>query len=158
MAGVGTIVRSEAGELLRQPALYLFSAFLMLVVAEVAGTEAGLLGSPVLLTAGGLAVRALPVATVLVCLYLLFAVVEAMHRDRATGFEALLHAAPVSDTALMLGKGLAIAAVIAVALLRLRRRRPVLLAQGGERIESRSHSLLVFGRFSRRRISSGRRS
>ncbi|MBP7243408.1 ABC transporter permease subunit, partial [Amaricoccus sp.] len=145
MVGVGTIVRSEAGELLRQPALYLFSAFLMLVVAEVAGTEAGLLGSPVLLTAGGLAVRALPVATVLVCLYLLFAVVEAMHRDRATGFEALLHAAPVSDTALMLGKGLAIAAVIAVLCAAcVAAGLVLLLAQGGERIEI-GPLVLVFG-------------
>ncbi|MBP9824530.1 MAG: ABC transporter permease subunit [Thermoanaerobaculia bacterium] len=114
LAGTGTILRAEVGELFRQPALYLFSAFLMLVVAEVAGTEAGLFGSPVLLTAGGIAVRSLPVVTVLVCLYLLFVVVESMHRDSVTGFATLFHAAPVSDTAILLGKGLASTAVIAV--------------------------------------------
>ena len=37
-----------------------------------------------------------------------------MHRDTASGFAALFHSAPVSDTAILLGKGLASAAVIAV--------------------------------------------
>ena len=130
----------------------------MLVFAEVAGTEAGLLGSPVLLTAGGLAVRALPVATVLVCLYLLFAVVEAMHRDRATGFDALLDASPVSDTALLLGQGLAIAAVIAVLCAAcVAAGLVLLLAQGGGRVET-GHSYWFSVWFSGRPISSGRRS
>ncbi|MEO8197213.1 MAG: ABC transporter permease subunit [Thermoanaerobaculia bacterium] len=145
LAGAATILRSEAGELFRQPALYLFSAFLMLVVAEVAGTEAGLFGSPVRLTAGGIAVRSLPVVTVLVCLYLLFVVVESMQRDAATGFAALFHAAPVSDTAILLGKGLASAAVIvmlsaacvAAGLL-------LLLVQEGGQIEI-GPLLLIFG-------------
>ena len=145
LAGTWTILRSEAREILRQPALYLFSAFLMLVIAEVAGTEVGLLGSPMLLTAGGIAVRALPVATVLVCLYLLFSVVESMHRDSATGFDAIFHPAPVSGTAILLGKGLASAAVIAVlSIACVAAGLLLLLVQQGGRVEARP-LVLVFG-------------
>lgn len=143
--GTWTILRLELGETLRRPALYLFAAFLMLVVADVAGSATGPLDTPMLLTAGGVALRALPVASVLVCLYLLFAVVESLHRDVATGFEALFHPAPVSADAILFGKGLASAAVasvlsavcIAAGLL-------VLVAQEGGRIEV-APLLLIFG-------------
>ncbi len=113
-AGTWTVLRAELLELRRQPALWLFTAFLMLVVAEVAGTENDVFGAPVLLTAGGLAIRTLPVVTVLVCLYLLFAVVESMDREAVTGFDAICHATPVPTAAFLLGKSLAAAAVIGV--------------------------------------------
>lgn len=143
--GTWTILRLELGETLRQPSLYLFAAFLMLVVVEVAGSATGPLDTPMLLTAGGVALRALPVASVLVCLYLLFAVVESLHRDVATGFDALFHPAPVSATGIVLGKGLASAVVaavlsaacIAAGLL-------LLVAQEGGRIEI-APLLLIFG-------------
>ena len=114
LAGAWTILRSELSELRRQPALYLFTAFLMLVVAEVAGTEGDAFGAPVLLTAGSLAVRTLPVVTILVCLFLLFTLIESMHREAATRFDAIFHATPVSNGSILLGKGLAAVAVIGV--------------------------------------------
>jgi ABC-2 type transport system permease protein len=114
LTGAWTILRAELAELRRQPALYLFTAFLMLVIAEVAGTEGDAFGAPVLLTAGGLAVRTMPVVTILVCLFLLFTIIESMHREAATGFDAIFHATPVSNGAILLGKGLAGAAVIGV--------------------------------------------
>lgn len=111
-AGTGTIVRSEISELCRKPSLYLFTAFLMLVVVEVGGTEADAFGAPVLLTAGSLAVRTLPVVTVLVCLFLLFTVIESLYRETATGFDSIVHSSPVSNGAILTGKALAAAAVI----------------------------------------------
>ncbi len=112
--GAGTILQSELRELIRQPALYLFTAFLMLVVVEVAGTDTDVFGAPVLLTAGTLAVRTLPVVTVLVCLYLLFTVIESMQRERTTKLDSIFHASPVSGGAILLGKGLVAAVVIGV--------------------------------------------
>jgi ABC-2 type transport system permease protein len=62
--GTWTILRLELGETLRQPALYLFAAFLMLVVVEVAGSASrSASATPMLLTAGGIALRALPVVS-----------------------------------------------------------------------------------------------
>ncbi|HSF39832.1 MAG TPA: ABC transporter permease subunit [Thermoanaerobaculia bacterium] len=113
-AGAWTVLRSEIAELIRQPSLYLFTAFLMMVVAEVAGTEDDAFGAPVLLTAGNLAVNTLPVVTVLVCLFLLFTVIESLYRERATGFDSIFHSSPVSNAAILFGKGLASAVVIGV--------------------------------------------
>lgn len=113
-AGTWTILRAELAELCRQPSLYLFTAFLMLVVLEVAGAEGDAFGAPVLLTAGGLAVRTLPVVTILVCLFLLFTVIESLHREAATGFDSIFHSSPVSNGAILFGKGLASAVVVGV--------------------------------------------
>lgn len=112
-SGAGSIIRSELRDLLRQPALYLFALFLATVVMEIGVTETDGYGAPVLLTAGTLAVRAIPVVTLLVCLYLLFVVVEGMHRETATGFDTILYASPVPTAAIFLGKGAASALVIA---------------------------------------------
>ncbi len=86
----------------------------MLVVVEVAGTEDDAFGAPVLLTAGSLAVRTMPIVTILVCLFLLFFVIESIYRDTATKFDALVYSSPVSNGAILLGKGLAAAVVIGV--------------------------------------------
>ncbi|MEZ5312818.1 MAG: hypothetical protein R2862_03755 [Thermoanaerobaculia bacterium] len=113
VSGVRAVFRAEVGERFRQPSLYFFLALLMLVVGEVGGSEVDLLGGRPLLSAGVLAVRTIPVVTILVCLYLLFSVVESAERDRATGFADILYASAVPDAALLLGRQLANGAVIA---------------------------------------------
>ncbi len=110
--GAATIMNAELRELSRQPALYLFSLFLMAVVLEAGGTQSDAYGDPVRLSAGAFAVTALPVVTILVTLYLLFVVVESMHRDLATGFEPIAFASPISTGAMLTGKALASGAVI----------------------------------------------
>lgn len=143
--GAWTVLRAELTELGRQPALYLFTGFLMLVVVEVAGTEGDAFGAPVLLTAGSMAVRTLPVVTVLVCLYLLFTVIECMHRETATRLDALCYSTPVANGAILLGKALASAAVIGVLTVACGASGLLLLiAQTGGRIEVWPF-VLVFG-------------
>ncbi len=143
--GTWTILQAELSELRRQPALYLFTGFLMLVVVEVAGTEGDAFGAPVLLTAGSMAVRTLPVVTVLVCLYLLFTVIECMHREAATRFDAICYSTPVANGAILLGKALASAAVIGVLTVACGASGLLLLiAQTGGRIEVWPF-VLVFG-------------
>ncbi len=110
--GTATILGAELRDLRGQPSLYLFAAFLMAVVIEFGGAESDRYGSPMLVTAGGLAVRAIPVVTLLVCLYLLFVIVESMVRERVTRFEAIAFATPVPTSAILCGKALAAATVI----------------------------------------------
>lgn len=112
--GTATILAAELRELRSQPSLYLFTFFLMAVVPEAGGGEPDPYGGTLLVTAGGLAVRALPVVTLLVCLYLLFILVEAMHRDRSTGFESIAMSTPVHSAAMVMGRALAAGVVVSV--------------------------------------------
>jgi len=102
-----TVLMAELRELSRRPSGYLFAAFLFAVVTEVSGAETDAYGSTAILTAGGIAVNALPAVTVLTCLFLLFVIVESMHRDRATGFDAIALSTPVPTSAFIAGKSLA---------------------------------------------------
>lgn len=114
LRGTVTILAAELRGLSRQPSLYLFTLFLVAVIPEAGGGEPDPYGGTLLITAGGLAVRALPVVTLLVCLYLLFMLVEAMHRDRSTGFESIALSTPVPTAAMVAGRALAAGAVISV--------------------------------------------
>ncbi|MCA0375268.1 MAG: ABC transporter permease subunit [Gemmatimonadetes bacterium] len=114
LRATATVWTAECRTLLRQPSVYLFAALLFAVVTEVGGTEVDPYGSTAVLTAGGIAVAALPVVTVLTCLFLLFVVVESMHRDRATGFDVIALSTPVPTTAFLAGKALAAGTLIAV--------------------------------------------
>lgn len=109
-----TVLAAELRSLVRQPSGYLFATFLFAVVAEVGGAEADVYGSVPVLTAGGVAINALPAVTVLTCLFLLFVIVESLHRDRATGFEAIVFSSPVPTLSFIMGKALAAIALIGV--------------------------------------------
>ncbi len=105
---------SELRDLRSQPTLYLFTPLVMFTVVEFAATEGDVFGAPVIVTAGRMAVGTVEALTTLVCLLLLFQTVESLDRERRTGVDALLYASPVRSGALLLGKGLASAAVVAV--------------------------------------------
>ncbi len=113
LASVGVIVRSELSALVRQPAVALFGVLLLALIGEAAAS-AEVEGARVLLTTGVLAVSALEVVTFLLALVLLFVLVEAVHRDRATGFDAVLYATQVRTGALLAGKTLAALALMAL--------------------------------------------
>ncbi len=107
LSGAFTVLRSELHEVTRQPSLYLFAALLFALVPELAASDPDGYGGRTLLSAGDLAVRALPVVTVLVALYLLALVTESMQRDRVTGFDAIILSTPVATGALLTGRAIA---------------------------------------------------
>lgn len=115
-AGVARVARVELRQLRGQPGLYLFVPLLMLLVWETVASVRGVYGSAVTPTAGRLAVEALGVTTLLACLVLLFYTVQAVTRERTTGFRALLESSPVPTGAILLAKGVAHAAVLAALL------------------------------------------
>ncbi len=110
----GTVLVAELRALARRPSLYLFALLLSGVVTEFGGTEADAYGSTAILTGGGIAVSAMPAVTILMCLFLLFVVVESLHRDRTSGFEAILFSSPVPTSALVSGRMLAVFAVVSL--------------------------------------------
>jgi len=114
LRATATILMAELRSLMRQPSGYLFAVFLFAVVAELGGAEADAYGSTPVLTAGGIAISALPAVTVLICLFLLFVIVESLHRDRATGFDAIAFSSPVPTIAFVIGHALATTALIGV--------------------------------------------
>ena len=106
------ILRSELRELRGQPGLYLLLPFAMLLVLEFAETESGSFGTPVLQTAGGMAVGTLEAITMLVCLLLLFYTVESVSRERTTGCAPIFYSTPIRTGALLLAKSLANAVIV----------------------------------------------
>ena len=145
MRATATVLVAELRSLLRQPSCYLFAAFLFAVVTDVGGTEVDAYGSTAVLTAGGIAISALPAVTVLTCLFLLFVIVESLHRDRATGFEAIALSSPVPTTSFILGKALAAMVLIGLfTMVCVTGGAVLLLAQSGPSV-SLWPLLLVFG-------------
>ncbi|NBC16262.1 MAG: ABC transporter permease [Bacteroidetes bacterium] len=133
-ASVRQVLRAELRELRAQPAAYLFGGLTLLLVVEFA-TSAEVAGAPVLLTAGILAVGTIEVISFLLCLLLLFYTVESVHRERSTGFEAILYAAPLRTSALLLGKSLAGGVLVGIVLLSCTALGTVLVAMLGEQVE-----------------------
>lgn len=114
LASAVEVAWSELRDLRSQPTLYLFTPLVMFTVVEFAATEGDVFGAPVIVTAGRMAVGTVEALTTLLCLLLLFQTVESLDRERRTGVDALLYASPVRTGALLVGKGLASAAVVAV--------------------------------------------
>ncbi len=117
MRGAWTVMRAELKELRSQPGLYLFVPLIMLQVIGQAFFNEGPFDTPLLHTAGTLAVATMNVVTVLVALLLLFYTVESMERERRSGLSAIFHATPIRTGAALLGKALANAVVAASILL-----------------------------------------
>jgi hypothetical protein len=106
-AAAFTVMRAELREVSRQPSLYLFAVLLFALVPEVAVADADPYTGSTAWSAGDLAVRALPVVTTLIALYLLALVTESMQRDRVTGFDAIAHSTPIRTGALLSGRAFA---------------------------------------------------
>lgn len=101
------VARIELAQVRSQPGLYLFAAFAMLLAWEYAGSARGVFDSVPIHTAGGLAVGQLEATTTLICLLLLFHLVEALDRMRRLGIGALVFSTPLPTTALLAGAQLA---------------------------------------------------
>ena len=77
----------------------------------------GFLDTPLLITSGTFAVNTMGVLTVCLCLLLLFYTVEALERERSTRLAAIAYATPIRTGSLFLGKGMAMIAVVGLAII-----------------------------------------
>jgi ABC-2 type transport system permease protein len=116
LAGTLTVARFELAELLVQPGLYVFLPFIALFLLVDFDASQGPFDTVSLLTPGTAAVGGLFVLLPWLCLLLMFYTVESLQRERATGVGPIFHAAPVPTAALLAGKTLANAGVMAACL------------------------------------------
>jgi ABC-2 type transport system permease protein len=114
--GLWTVARAEGRGLLSQPGLYLFLPLLMFQMVSQAATAVGPFDTSLLLVPGRFAVRSMGQASVLVCLLLMFYVVESLEREPSAHFAPIHDATPVRTLSVLLGKVLANSGVAAVLL------------------------------------------
>jgi ABC-2 type transport system permease protein len=105
------LARAELRELVTQPGLYLFIPLIVLFTVVAALDATGMLDTPLLLTAGTMAVKQLKTLPLFVCILLLVYIVEALERERSVGFSVIRDALPVRTASLLLGKFVAVNAV-----------------------------------------------
>jgi ABC-type Na+ efflux pump permease subunit len=110
-AGAWHVARVELAELRSSPGLYLFVPLLLLETVGEALIEVGFLDTPLLVTSGTFAVRAMGALSTCLCLLLLFYTVESLERERTTRLAAVTHATPVRTESILLGKSIALTAV-----------------------------------------------
>ena len=111
LRGIAAVARAEFRELCNQPGLYIFVPLILLQILGSSLVALGAFQTPLLLTAGSIAVRSLNTITFLVCFLLLFYTVESIARDRANGIDALIYSTPLATASILFGKAIANALV-----------------------------------------------
>ena len=96
--------RAEIRALLHQPGLYLFVFFVLLQTMAQTLLSTGAFEAPLLLTPGMAAVGAFNTLSLLLCLLLMFFVVESLERERSTGAAAMIYSSPSGTAAYLMGK------------------------------------------------------
>jgi hypothetical protein len=114
---VWLVARADFRELRTSPGLYLFVPFIILEIIGVNLVAVGAFQTPLLVTPGTLAANSFSVLTLLVCLLLMFYMVESLQRERVTGLASIHYATPVRTAAILFGKALANSCVGIVILL-----------------------------------------
>lgn len=104
---VMTVANFELRELAAQPWLFLFIAFISIVVLMGDRSGAGELHLAQLYSTGLTAAAAFSPLTLLICFLLLFTNAESLAREESSGLGPLYYSTPVSTPALIAGKGLA---------------------------------------------------
>jgi hypothetical protein len=117
LRGIGLVARVELRELRSHPGLYLFVPIILLQTIGNSLVAVGAFGTPLLMTPGTLAVGAMNPLTLLVCLLLLFYMVESLQRERRTGLASIYYATPLRSASVLFGKVLANSLVGVVILL-----------------------------------------
>ncbi len=112
------VVRLELRDLVRQPALWIFLAFVGWLMVIDLSNYRGAFSTRMLFTSGLSAANELPTLGILVTLLLLFFTVEILGREEKTGAAPLVLASAAPTSALLVGKlaaglALALAAMIA---------------------------------------------
>jgi ABC-type transport system involved in multi-copper enzyme maturation permease subunit len=101
------VARAELRELRSQPGLYIFVPLILLETIGINMVAVGAFQTPLLLTAGTIAVGSMNTLTLLVCLLLLFYTVESLLREQHTRLASIHAATPVRSAASLFGKSLA---------------------------------------------------
>lgn len=101
------ITRFEIQGLASSPGLYLFIPIILLQTIGSTLFGVGAFETPLLVTSGTVAVRAMNTITLLVCFLLLFYTIESLQRERTAGLAAIGYATPIRTGSLILGKALA---------------------------------------------------
>ncbi|HXV14469.1 MAG TPA: M1 family aminopeptidase [Candidatus Krumholzibacteria bacterium] len=117
VATVRRVAGAELRELRRQAGLYIFVPLILLQSLGNVLFAVGAFDTPLLLTPGTTAATLANQASTFVCLLLMFYTVEALERERTTGFAPILYATPVRTAALLIGKALANGVVVLIVLL-----------------------------------------
>jgi ABC-2 type transport system permease protein len=103
---------AELRELATQPGLYLFIPLIVFFIVVSALDSTGMLDTPLLLTAGSMAVSQMQTLPLFTCILLLVYTVEALERDRNVAFSAIRNALPLRTASFLMGKFLALNAII----------------------------------------------
>ena len=98
--------RVELGAVLSSPALYLFWFFVMSQSLSGSLLARGPFGTSILMTSGQHAAGAFNTLSLLVCLLLLFFMVDALERERATKIFPIVNSGPHRTSSLLIGKKL----------------------------------------------------
>jgi ABC-type transport system involved in multi-copper enzyme maturation permease subunit len=107
LRGMLHVLRFELRELRSQPGLYLFVPMILLQTLGTTLTAYGAFDTPVLVTPGTIAVRAMNTLTLLTCFLTLFYTVESLRRERNTGLFQVYYATPARTASILFGKILA---------------------------------------------------
>ena len=100
----GEFARAELVALLHHPGLYLFAFFVLIQAMAQTLLATGAFEAPLLLTPGMAAVGAFNTLSLLLCLLLMFFLVESLERERGTGTEPLIYSSPSGSAAYLVGK------------------------------------------------------
>jgi ABC-2 type transport system permease protein len=117
VSSVRAVLRAELRELRHQAGLYIFVPLILIQCLGNALLAVGAFDTPLLLTPGITAVAVANQSTTLVCLLLMFYIVESLERERATGFAQILFSAPLKTSAFLFGKVVANSLVAVIVLL-----------------------------------------
>lgn len=107
LRGMLHVLRFELRELKSQPGLYLFVPMILLQTLGTTLTAVGTFDTPLLITPGTVAVRAMNTLTLLTCFLTLFYTVESLRRERNTGMFQIYYATPARTASILFGKVLA---------------------------------------------------
>lgn len=102
-----SVARFELKSIKGQAGLYLFIPLIILQSVQNGYLRVGAFDTPLLLTSGTYAVGTMNSLTLMVCLLLLFYIVESLLREEASGAAPVVHATPVESSAFLFGKALA---------------------------------------------------
>jgi ABC-type Na+ efflux pump permease subunit len=107
LSAAWTIARMELIELRSSPGLYLFIPLLLLEATGPNLIAIGAFDTPLLLTSGTFAQRAMNPLATMICLLLMFYTVESFLRERTTRLVEISEATPVRTGSILIGKALA---------------------------------------------------
>ena len=116
LTSVREFARTDVGALLREPTVYIFTVFVLTQTLSNALIQLGAFQTPILLTSGQFAAGSFNTLSLLICLVMMFFLVESVGREETTGALPLVYSSPAKSASLLLGKAVGIS-TLALAIL-----------------------------------------